>query len=47
MHIATHVLNARVHVFKAPDVRAIMCLQDVRAGSVVNVCKACGRAATV
>jgi hypothetical protein len=34
-----HVHNARTHVFKAPDVRAIMCLHDVRAGSAFNACK--------
>jgi hypothetical protein len=42
-----HVPNAHTHVFKAPHVRAIMLLQDVQAGSVVNTCKACGHASTV
>jgi hypothetical protein len=42
-----HVPNARAHVSKAPHVRVIMCLQDVRAGSVVSTYKACERASTV
>jgi hypothetical protein len=40
-----HVPNARAHVSKAPDVRAIMGLQDVQLGSIVNVCKTCGYSA--
>jgi hypothetical protein len=35
------VLNARAHVSKVPDVRAIMELQDVRAGSAFNAYKTC------
>jgi hypothetical protein len=42
-----HVLNARTQISKALDIRAIMGLQDVRAGSAVNVCKACRQTATV
>jgi hypothetical protein len=29
VHLGSHVPNARMHVFKSPDVRAIMVLQDV------------------
>jgi hypothetical protein len=42
-----HVPNARAHVFKASYVRAIMRMQDVWVGSVVNTCKSCGHASTV
>jgi hypothetical protein len=41
------VPNARAHIFKTPDVRAIMSLQDIRAGSAVHAYKTCGYAATV
>jgi hypothetical protein len=41
------VPNARVHVFKVPDVRAIMGLQDVQAGSTVNACKTYRQTATM
>jgi polyferredoxin len=41
------VPNARVHISKTPDVRAIMSLRDVRAGSAVNTYKTCGYAATL
>jgi hypothetical protein len=49
MHVqlGTHVPNARVHVSKAPHVRAVTHLQDMRAGGVVNTCKACVYASTV
>jgi hypothetical protein len=47
MQLGMHVPNARTHIFKAPHVRAIMRLQDVRAGSVVNTCKVCVHASTV
>jgi hypothetical protein len=47
MQLAMHVPNALVHVFKASDIRAIMDLQDVRAGSAVNGYKACRLAAIV
>jgi hypothetical protein len=47
MQLDTHVPNTRVHVSKAPHVRAIMRLQDVQASSVVNTCKACGHASTM
>jgi hypothetical protein len=47
VQLGTHVPNARPHISKAPHVRAIMLLQDVQAGSVVNTCKACGHASTV
>jgi hypothetical protein len=47
VQLGTHVPNARVHVFKALDIRAMMGLQDVRANSVVNACKACRHAGTI
>jgi hypothetical protein len=47
MHLGTYVPNARAHVSKAPHVRAIMLLQDVQVGSVVNTYKAYGYASTV
>jgi hypothetical protein len=49
MHVqlGTHVPNARVHVSKAPHVRAVTHLQDMWAGGVVNTCKACVYASTV
>jgi hypothetical protein len=36
VQLGMHVPNARAHVSKVPHVRAIMCLQDVQAGRVVN-----------
>jgi hypothetical protein len=39
--------NACVHISKVPDVMAIMGLQDVRAGTVVNACTMYRQAATV
>jgi hypothetical protein len=36
VQLASHVPNARTHVSKVLDVKAIMGLQDVRAGSVIN-----------
>jgi hypothetical protein len=42
-----HVLNARVHISKAPHIKAIMRLQDVQVGSVVNTCMVCGYASIV
>jgi hypothetical protein len=47
MQLGTQVPNAHAHVSKAPHIRAIMHLQDMQAGSVVNSCKACGYASTV
>jgi hypothetical protein len=47
VQLGTYVPNTHAHVFKVPDIRAIMCLQDVRADSVVNAYKACRHAATV
>jgi hypothetical protein len=41
------VLNARSNVSKAPNVGAIMDLQDVRAGTAVHAYKTCGHEATV
>jgi hypothetical protein len=38
---------ARVHISKAPNVRAIMGLHDVWAGNAVNASKMCGQTATV
>jgi hypothetical protein len=45
VRLGPRVPNAQTHVFKTPDVRAIMRLQDVWAGSAVHACKACGHAA--
>jgi hypothetical protein len=39
--------NAHAHVSKTPHIRVIICLQDVQAVSVVNICKACGHASIV
>jgi hypothetical protein len=36
-----------MHVFMVPDVRAMMGLQDVRAGYAVNAYKTCRHAATM
>jgi hypothetical protein len=47
VQLGLHVLNARAHVSKVPDVRAIMGLQDERAGSAFNARKTCGQADTV
>jgi hypothetical protein len=47
VQLGTHVHNTRAHVFKAPHVRAIIRLQDVQAGSVINTCKACGQTSIV
>jgi hypothetical protein len=47
MQLGLHVPNARVHVSKAPNDRAIIGLQDVRAGSTFNACKTCRHAAAV
>jgi hypothetical protein len=45
--LGPRVPNAHVHVSKTPDVRAIIGLQDIRAGSTVNACKTCGYTTTV
>jgi hypothetical protein len=47
VQLGSRVSNARAHVSKSPDVRAIMCLQDVRAGSTFNADKMCGQVATM
>jgi hypothetical protein len=47
VQLGTHVPNVHMHVFKASDIRAIMGLQDVQSGNVVNACKACKHASTV
>jgi hypothetical protein len=41
------VSNARAHVSKAPNVMAIMGLQDVRAGTTANAYRTCGHTAIV
>jgi hypothetical protein len=41
------VTEARTHVSKTPDIRAIRGLQDVWAGNVFNAYQMCGHAATV
>jgi hypothetical protein len=47
VQLATCVSKAHMHIFKAPDARAIMSLQDVRIGGALNVCKMCGHTATM
>jgi hypothetical protein len=47
MRQVSPIPNARVHVSKAPDVRAIMGLQDVWVGTDASACKTCGQVATV
>jgi hypothetical protein len=47
VQLGTHVPNVRTHISKAPHISAIMSLQDVQAGNIVNTCKACGHASTV
>jgi hypothetical protein len=47
VNLGPHVPNARAHVSKTPNVRVIISLQDVRAGSAVNACKTCGQVAIV
>jgi hypothetical protein len=42
-----HVPNAHTHVSEAPDVRAIMGLQDMRVGNAFNAYKTCRQVATV
>jgi hypothetical protein len=39
MQLGSHVPNARTHVSKAHDIRAIMTQQDVRACCAINACK--------
>jgi hypothetical protein len=39
--------NVRVHVLKVPDIKAIMSMQDMWAGTTVNACKTCRHTATV
>jgi hypothetical protein len=41
MQLGMLVPNACAHVAKVPDVRAIMGLQDMRTGSIVNAYKKC------
>jgi hypothetical protein len=47
VQLGQHVHNTHALIFKAPDIRAIMCLQDVWAGNTINVCKTCVQAAIV
>jgi hypothetical protein len=47
VQLNSHVSKACTHVSKAPDVREIMGLQDVRTGGVINAYKTCGQVATV
>jgi hypothetical protein len=47
MHLGSHVSNAHVHGSKAPDVWAIMGLQDMQAGTAINVYKMHRQAAIV
>jgi hypothetical protein len=47
VQLGSHVFNARVHVPKVSDVRAIIDLQDVRACSTFNAYKTCEQVTTV
>jgi hypothetical protein len=47
VQLGMHVPNTRTHVSMSPHVSAIMRLQDVQAGSVVNTCKVCEQTSTV
>jgi hypothetical protein len=47
VQLGTYVPNACTHVSKAPDIRAIIGLQDVRVGNIVNACMACRQVAIV
>jgi hypothetical protein len=47
MQLGTHVPNAHAYVSKAHHVSAIMRLQDMQAGSVINTCKTCGHTSTI
>jgi hypothetical protein len=45
VQLGSHVPNAHTHISKVSNIRVIMGLQDVWAGSVINDCKTCGHAA--
>jgi hypothetical protein len=47
VQLGMHVSNARVHISKVPHVRAMMRLQDVLVGSVVNTCMPFRQASTI
>jgi hypothetical protein len=47
MQLGSRVFKTRMHVSKASGIKAIMGLQDVRAGCTFSACKTCGQAATV
>jgi hypothetical protein len=47
MQLGMHVLNTCTHIFKTPDVRVIMGMQDMRASGAFNAYKACGQMATL
>jgi hypothetical protein len=47
VQLGTHVPNTHTHIFRAPQVRVIMRLQDVQTDNVVNTCKVCRQASTV
>jgi hypothetical protein len=47
MQLGSHVFKARTHVSKMPNISAIMCLQDVHAGSTFNTSKMCGHVTTI
>jgi hypothetical protein len=47
MQLGSRVSKAHTHISKAPDVRAIMDMQDVRVGYIFNACKTCGLAGTI
>jgi hypothetical protein len=47
VQLGVHVPNARAHIFKASNIRAIMGLHNVRAGITVNACKVCRHIVTM
>jgi hypothetical protein len=47
MQLGSCVSKSHVHVLNAPDVRAIMDLQDMWTGGTFNACKTCGQTTIV
>jgi hypothetical protein len=47
MQSGSYVLNVRAHVSKAPNIRVIMGMQDVRADNAFNAYNMCQHVATV
>jgi hypothetical protein len=47
IQLGSRVSKLCMHVFKTPNVRAIMSMQDARASCAFNACKTCGQFATI